>query len=519
MAPRAVAWQEEQQARTVALNVGGRYITVMIELVLGLVMLPFNTRYLGPSDYGLWMLAASIVAYFPVLDLGYGGAMDRFVAHYRARRNAAAINEIASTLIVVFSGMGLVAFALAAAIAWNLGTFFNLSPEQASAGGIVLLLVAAQLAFGLPFAVFGAVVNGFQRTYLNSFVGSAVAIAVAAVNVAVLLAGWGLIELVAAMTATRLLGYIAYRLNAYLTFPLLRIRPSLFRTSRLKEVTRFSVYMLIQNVSQKVNYATDPIVIAAVLTTGFVAIWTVAQRLADVVLRLTNQLNEVLFPVVVDCDATRRDDRLRDLLVQGTRLSLATTFPIAGALALLAEPVVLAWTGPEYRDAARIVEILMIVQVVRVGTATASTVLQGAGHHRLLALSNVVASAVNVGLSILLIRSFGLPGVAFATLLPVMVRATTVLIPVSCRRVGMSLGQFAAAALWPAMWPAVVVLGTLAAVRGGAATSLVYLAGCVAATAIAYGVLFLGVAIGRDDRRRYLGKLRSLARRPVLEAA
>ena len=55
------------------------------------------------------------------------------------------------------------------------------------------------------------------------------AITVAAVNAAVLMAGGGLVELVAATTAVRVLSYIAYRRNAYRVFPPLRIRPSLFR--------------------------------------------------------------------------------------------------------------------------------------------------------------------------------------------------------------------------------------------------------------------------------------------------
>ena len=52
----------------VALNVGARWVTILVELVLGFVMLPFNTRHLGATDYGLWMLAASVVAYFPLLE-------------------------------------------------------------------------------------------------------------------------------------------------------------------------------------------------------------------------------------------------------------------------------------------------------------------------------------------------------------------------------------------------------------------------------------------------------------------
>ena len=518
-APPRDLWSEHQQARTVAVNVGWRYVSLAVELLLGLVMLPFNANYLGVSDYGLWMLAASIVAYFPVLDLGYGGALERFVAHYRARQNAGAINEIASTLVMLFTGIAAAAFLVVIAVAWNLSSLFELDPAQARTGGIVLVLVALQFAFGLPFAVYGAVVNGFQRTYRNAAVSTAVALAVAAVNVGIVLSGGGLVQLVAGMTFVRLLGYFAYRHNAHRVFPLLRIRPSLWRRERLREVTGFSVFMFIQDASVKLNYATDPIVIAAVLSTGAVAIWTVAQRLSEVVLQLTNQLNYTLFPIVVQCDSAKEDERLRDVLVQGTRLSLATSLPVAGSLALLAYPVVVGWTGPSFSAAAAVVQLLAVVVVVRVGSWTASTVLAGAGHHRLLAISNLVAATTNVLLSIALIRVYGLPGMAVATLIPVSVRAVAILIPVACSRVGMSIGQFVGAAIWPAAWPAAVVLGVLALVRDTNATSLGQAVLTGMAVGLCYVLLFLGVAIGREDRNRYVGKLRSIAGWPALKAA
>jgi O-antigen/teichoic acid export membrane protein len=518
MAPPAVAWDERDQARTLALNVGGRYGTLAIELLLGLVMLPFNTRHLGASEYGLWMLAASIVAYFSALDLGYGGAMERFVAHYRARRDARAINEVASTLAFVFASLGVVALAIACGIAWNLGPMFNLEPAQARTGSIVLTLVALQISLGLPFSVFGAVVNGFQRTYLNSIVGTVVALAVAGVNVAVILSGGGLVTLIAATTATRVLGYFVYRLNAFRVFPLLRIRPSLFSKERLREVTGFSVYMLIHDASNKINYASDPIVIAAVLSTGAVAVWTVAQRLAELVLRLTNQFGLVLFPIVVDCDSAQRHDRLKELLVHGTRLSLATVLPAAGALALMADEMVVGWTGPEFAASAAVLQILALVVIVRVGGWTASTVLQGGGHIRLLSISNLIGSTANIALSVVLVHTHGLPGVAFATLIPISIRAATILVPVACARVGISIRRFLAVAVWPAAWPAAIVLVGLAMAPPPAASlTQILLRGIVVASA--YALLFAGLAIGRDDRNRYIGKLRSIAGWPALSAA
>jgi O-antigen/teichoic acid export membrane protein len=515
----SIVWEEHEQARVVALNVAGRYVTLGLELVLGLVMLPFNANHLGAAEYGLWMLAASMVAYFPILDLGLGSSMERAVAHHRALRDPDAINEVASTLVFVFAATGLIALLVVTGIAWNFGRFFDLPAEQARTGRILMMMIGVQVALGLPFATFGGVVNGFQRTYMNAAVGACVSVAVASVNIAVLLTGGGLVQLVAAMTATRMAGYVVYRLNAYRVFPLLRIRPSLFRRSRLRDLTGFGAWMMVQSASAKANYASDAVVIGAFLSTGSVAMWTIAQRLADAVLQLTNQLNYVLFPIVVDADSSGRTDRLTEVLVQGTRLSLATIIPVAGSLALLAEPVVIGWTGPQFAAAAVIVKILAMVLLVRVGSWTANTVLQGSGAHRLVASSYLATAVVNILLSILLIRWLGLPGVAIATLIPVTVRALVVIIPVACARVGISIPRFIAAAVWPAVWPAVVVLGGLALVRNPASTSLVHAVAQGAAAGLVYAILFLGIAIGRRDRTRYFGKLRSLAGWPTLEAA
>ncbi len=89
----------------VAHSVSTRYLAYLVDAVLGLVMLPFNLAHLGMAAYGLWMLTTSFTTYFAMLDLGYGGALVRFVAQYRARRDAGALNEVLSTLSVVYTSI------------------------------------------------------------------------------------------------------------------------------------------------------------------------------------------------------------------------------------------------------------------------------------------------------------------------------------------------------------------------------------------------------------------------------
>ena len=97
---------DDRPVVTIARNVSSRWLAFAVEAVLGLVMLPFNLTHLGSAAYGLWVLTASVTVHFSVLNLGFGGALVKFVAQYRAHQRARAINEIASTLFFIFLAAG-----------------------------------------------------------------------------------------------------------------------------------------------------------------------------------------------------------------------------------------------------------------------------------------------------------------------------------------------------------------------------------------------------------------------------
>ena len=503
----------------VARNVGTRYLSIFVDGVLGLLLLPFNVSELGPSAYGLWALTASITWFFNVLDLGYGGAVVKFIAQYRAWRDRRALNEILSTVAVVFTGLGLVCFLVTAGIAWQVDKLFNIGPGQVRTAQQLLLIVGTYLSVRFAFAIFGSVVYGFQRYYLNSGVSIGVSVVVAAVNVAVLSAGYGLVHLVAATTIVRLLSLGLFTWNAYRVYPGLQVRPTLFRVARLREVTGFSIYMLVLDWSAKLNYSSDTIVIGAMLNTTAVAVWTVGQRLSQFTQQLTNQLNDALFPVVVDSDAARRQDRLQAVLIQGTKLSLAIAAPLCLGVIMLAEPLILSWVGPDFSASVLPTRILIAVVLIRVSTASANLILKGAGQHRLLAATNATAAVVNILLTILLIRPLGLLGAALGTFAPITIAAAFVLYPAACRRVGLPLSRPLTQAIWPAIWPGIIMMGGLWLAQRVPPVGLLEVGLHFAAGGVVYTGLFLTLSIGGDERRFYWTKLRTLVARQRRAAA
>jgi O-antigen/teichoic acid export membrane protein len=285
------------------------------------------------------------------------------------------------------------------------------------------------------------------------------------------------------------------------------LRPTYVRRSRFKEVTSFSVYIFAIDWARKLNFSVDAIVIGIFLNTSAVAIWSIGQRLAEATQRFTNQLTDVLFPVVVDHDESSRLNRLQAVFTVGTRLSMAMVVPIATGLVIMAEPIVYAWVGPAFTESVLIVQLLTVTVAVRVGTAMASTVLKGAGRHRLMAFANLATASANILLSVMLIKGFGLEGVALGTLIPVCIECLFVIYPAACRRVGLPTLQAVSESIWPALWPAIPMALYLVATRPLVKPSVPIVAANLVAGGLVYAGVFFAFGITVEERRFCLSKL------------
>ena len=63
------------------------YVTIFLNTIVGLLYTPFMLRQLGQSEYGLYMLIGSLVAYISILDFGLHNTVYRFIAKYQAEKD------------------------------------------------------------------------------------------------------------------------------------------------------------------------------------------------------------------------------------------------------------------------------------------------------------------------------------------------------------------------------------------------------------------------------------------------
>src|SRR5215510_12301500 len=117
--------------RNVVTGTATKYLLLAVNIALGVFLMPFTLRHLGVAEYGLWMLVASMTYYFQLLDLGYGSGVVRHLAEADARHDLDRVNQIASTFVVVYAGLGLAAaVGVAGIILWIIPRFPRLQADQ-----------------------------------------------------------------------------------------------------------------------------------------------------------------------------------------------------------------------------------------------------------------------------------------------------------------------------------------------------------------------------------------------------
>ena len=236
--------------------------------------------------------------------------------------------------------------------------------------------------------------------------------------------------------------------------------------------------------------------------------YAVTLRIADYQRQLCSQVNNLLFPVVVRFGSAGRTDALRDTLVEGTRIALVMIIGVTICVIGFATPLVNAWMGPGFEGSVAPLYVLAITGVVLVGQGPLGNVLLGTGRHRLVAIVALLEALTNLALSLVLVRRFGILGVALGTGIPVLIANTFTLLPAACRTVGLRITEFGRLVLLPPLVGAVPAIAAVITLRTLLPpTRFLAVIGEGAVVGLIYMAAVISIGVSRQVRARYGAQL------------
>ncbi len=450
-----------QVLRNTMSNTVGKIVTLGVWFFLT----PFLLHQLGASDYGLWILITSVVAYGSLLDFGVANAITKYVAQYHAEGRLDQARSLVATALWLYLGLGLIAVVLGAVLAPILPALLELPSEQHATASWLTLLSALALAVSLPSATTISVLRGLHRFDLANVVGIIGMALFTGATIGALLLGGGLIGMVAINVPVTLITQIPAIWLINRTAPDLRFGLRGASRKLLKTVTSFSSVLFFINVASQIETKTDEIVIGASLPIANVTPYSIARRLSELPQLLTEQFMKVLMPLASQLHAENDRQRLRALYLASTRLTLAVFMPLALGLTILARPFITVWVGEPYGQYDYLVLILIVASFLVTSQWPAGAILVGMGRHRILALTSLGAAIVNLGLSLALVHRFGLIGVALGTLVPTTIENLCFVLPYAMRVNQVTLRTLLAEIYLPTLLPALPMAAVLYVLR------------------------------------------------------
>lgn len=413
----AAEQKPQNRSRYILLNTLSSYARDIVDTITFLVLIPFIIKTLGSDSFGLWSLIWSFLALFELADLGFGASVVKYVADARGREDITRQKKIVCTLFWIYVMLGgLVMLGVMASILF-FDWIFQIPSDQALAARSVLIILGARSALYLPMGMFRGVLAGHQKMKIDNWykiLGNLLYFA----SVLILLSRIPDLRVLAALNLiTGVLPLLAMVAYVKRTAPEISVHPRYFDRTLVPEVSSFSMYFSFIQIAGLIATRADALIIKLFLPLQFVAIYSIGMRLAENASHFCSHLTRVLSPVVAELHGAAEQANVRAVWYRGTKITAAFATPLLLGLALLAPPLIEAWTGPDFKTAVPVCRWLTAAAMVNVFHGGTVNILSMGGHQRFLAFAMMGGQALNLLLSFLLIHSYGIEGVAMATFL------------------------------------------------------------------------------------------------------
>ena len=387
------------------------YVVIFLNTVVGLLYTPYMLRMMGQSEYGLYSLVASVIAYLTVLDLGFGNAIVRYTAKFRAEKKTEEQYEMFGMFFLLYLVIGIIAFGIGLGLYFNVGTLFGntMTAVELGRARIMMLLLVANLAFTFPMSIWGSIIQAYEDFVFQKSLNIFRIILNTAVMICLLHFGYKAVAMVVVQTIFNVLTlvvnfiYCRRKLNIHIYF-----RFKHFHWGFLKEVAIYSFWIFLNAIIDRVYWSTGQFVLGAMVGTAAVAVFAIAIQLEGMYMQFSTAISSVFLPKVTAMVATNRSRReISDLFIRTGRIQYIVLAYILSGFIIFGRQFIELWAGTGYSDAYIISLLFFIPLTVPLIQNLGITILQARNEMKFRSILYIIIALVSLAMQIVLTRYFG----------------------------------------------------------------------------------------------------------------
>ena len=398
-------------------NLISNVVYFIINVLIGLALVPFFLDTLGEAAYGLIPLATSLTSYVTIIIDAMNSAVTRFLTVDLQQSNIKRAKETFNTAVFTTLGVVICLIPIALIIAWLAPSIFNIGNESSIDVFFLFALVFGSILIRTWTSNFMISLFAYNRLDLRNYVnitniGLQVVIVVTLFScLGPTLPFVGLSYILAALSALILSTIFSKRVC-----PFLIVSPHYFVLSRLREIGGVTVWIACSQLAYLLRYQVALIVVnimfGAIAGTQYSLIITWGTML----LGLSGLVTSTFTPMSYSYRAKDDKDKLTHFTLFAMRCTgLFIALPIA-FLCVFSPQILTIWVGEEYAELAPLVWIIIAPMIIRIQTSCTDPIFASYLRVRAPAIFSIAVGILNLVLAILFpfIFNNGMYGVAYA---------------------------------------------------------------------------------------------------------
>lgn len=393
------------------------YINLIISTVIPLLYTPVMLRILGQEEYGLYSLSNSVISYLTLLNLGFGSAVIRFISKFRVEGDHEKIEGVTGLILFIYGLIALVVCVIGFLLTKGTGLFFGagLTSSEIERLKILMVIMTVSTAISFPVGILSSISIAFEKYIFRKMVDMAVTVLAPILNLIVLFMGAGSVGL-AVIGALNQIAYgiifILYCKKKLNVVPRFKNMPFYM----MKEILGFSIYIFACSVIDMLYWATDKVLIGAVLGTVAVAVYNIGGTFTAMLQNMSAAISGV-FGTRVNIMVFEKQpvEKLSELLIRIGRLQYYVVSLILSGYIVFGQVFIQIWAGEDYSQAYVIGLLTMVPLAVPLIQSIALSVISAQNKLKFRTIVYAIIAVLNVIGTILAMPKFGIIGAAVCT--------------------------------------------------------------------------------------------------------
>lgn len=396
--------------------------SLVLEVIIAFFMMPFLIHNLGDKMYGLWLLVMALLGYFNLSRLGLSSAVGRYLSRAVGKGDDRELSEITSTAFFVNLIFSMFMVLLTVGLIVVAGYVVK-DPEDLKLFQILVGILGFNAATRPPLSIFGAMLGANLRYDILGTLTITIQI-IRNILLFILVAnGFGLISMALMSVFGNLLHTVVVIYYEKKLFSKLKFRLKNFRKEKVKEFFNYSVFTFLGQIAETLNMKVDTFVITAFVGLAAVTHYNVGFRLTAYFTALIGAIIGVCGTYFSQAEGRGDYDSIRKNFLFVTKLMTYLSVFIGSSIIFYGKAFILRWMGAEYLDSYSVLIVLTIPYMIGACQMAVGEVLRGISKHKFTAYLGIIIGIINVGLSLILVRKYGIVGVGLGTAIPVLLLA------------------------------------------------------------------------------------------------